>query len=148
MTGDNEAYYNPYEGMTAVELAKRMSTAAEQVAIHDGRRKDAQKILDDIRKYALPEAMENEGLQNMKVADVGRFSIRSDVYAQISAENKDMAFDWLRGTGHGGIIKDTVHAATLKSLLKTMIREGKELPPEELVKVTPYSIAVLTRTKS
>jgi len=134
-----------YDGMTAVELAKIMAKLSESIADLDAIRKEAQIEYDAIRKYALPDAMDNEGISNMNVTGVGRVHLRSDVYASIASGEQTAAFDWLRGTGHGGVIKSTVHTGTLKSLMKTIIREGGDLPPEELIRVQPYNMAVLTR---
>jgi len=145
MTND-QPFDNPYDGMPAVKIAEEMARIAAEVAALSEAKTTAQKKLDSIRKFALPDAMEREGIHNMTVTGIGRFALRADVYAQLSSANKDVAFDWLRGTGHGCIIKDSVHAGTLKSLMKTLIRDGKALPPEDLIRITPYSIAVLTRT--
>jgi len=142
-----EHYREEYSDKTPVELAAAMHDVAAEIAIIDEHRKKRAAEYDAIRKYLLPERMEDEGLSNMKITGIGRISLRTDVYASILAVNKDVAYDWLRGTGHGGIIKETVHAGTLKALMKTIIKEGGDLPPEEIVKVQPYTIAVLTKAK-
>jgi len=136
-----------YQSKSAVELAKELAEIKAQLDLIDDKRKEVNRVYDYLRKGALPERMGDEDLGNMTVSGVGRISLRADMYVSVPAANKEAAFDWLRGTGHGGIVKETVHAGTLKSLMKQMLKDGVELPPEELIKTTPYEIAVLTRTK-
>jgi len=144
----SEDQYTKFEGMSAVELASMMSSLADRISKLNEAKRVLQADYDAIRKHALPDAMDSEGLNNMSVVGVGRVSLRSDLYATIPAANKPAAFDWLRGTGHGGVVREEVHTGTLKALMKSLIREGKELPPEDLIRVTPYSMAVLTRSNS
>jgi len=136
-----------YKQMSLEQIVTTMSEMHAAIDELNKRKSDIQAEYDAIRKHALPDAMDDAGLSNMTVKGVGRISLRHDVYATIKAGNKVAAFDWLRGTGHGGIVQESVHAATLKALMKTLIKEGGDLPPEELINVTPYSLAVLTRTK-
>jgi len=144
----NEDQYTKFDGLSSVELASMMSVLAEEISSLNDKKRVLQADYDAIRKHALPDAMDAEGISNMSVVGIGRINLRSDLYATIPAANKPAAFDWLRGTGHGGVVKEEVHTGTLKALLKSLIREGKELPPEDLIRVTPYSMAVLTRSNS
>jgi len=111
----------------------------------DTERKALVTEYDAIRKYALPDRMDEEGVSNATIKGVGRVHIRADVFANIPAAHREMAYDWLRGMGHGGIIKETVHSGTLKALMKSLIKEGGDLPPDEVIKVVPNQTAVVTR---
>ncbi|MDQ6965268.1 MAG: hypothetical protein Q9M13_10160 [Mariprofundales bacterium] len=142
-----EAPLNPYEGMSASTIARKMKELSDRMEKYETVKKQLQKEYDAIRKTWLPQAMEDEGLTNMNIDGVGRVSLRSDIYVSIPAAARDTAYDWLRGTGHGGIIKQTVHAGTLRSTVKEMLRKGEVLPDHEVLKVTPFDIAVLTKQK-
>jgi len=141
-------YDDLYAGSSAVEVAKAMASVAEEIRIIDDHRKNRVAEYDAIRKRILPDRMEDEGLASMNVMGTGRISLRTDVYANIPAPTRENAFNWLRGMGHGGMIKETVHSGTLKALMKSILRDGGDLPPEDVIKVQPYSMAVLTRTKT
>ena len=129
---------------------------------------DAQARLDlltaDLNQYQLsilPEAMELAGVASYELADGAKLTVRPDVKASISVENRFYAHAWLREHGHGGVIKEffevdlrpltdeqreelrkeimkfevipdsvaSVHASTLKSLVKELLEEGTALPP-------------------
>jgi len=51
-------------------------------------------------------------------------------------EAREAFFTWLRKNGSGEIIKESVHDATLSSWLEDQITAKKELPPQEILKVT------------
>jgi len=144
---ESEQPVNPYEGMTANAITRRMKEVSDRIDQYDEVKKKLQKEYDALRKMWLPMAMDSEGLSNMNIDGVGRVALRSDIYVSIPAAARDVAYDWLRGTGHGGIIKQTVHAGTLRSTVKEMLRKGEALPDPEVLKVTPFDIAVLTKQK-
>ncbi len=143
----NEHPAEKYRGKSVTELVNIMARIQDRIDKLDEYRKELYAEYDAVRKHALPEAMQEEGISSCTVDGVGRVTLRSDIYASIPASNREAAFDWLRGTGHGGVIKESIHHGTLKALIKEMIRSGEQLPPEDLVKVTPYDMAVLTRSK-
>jgi len=129
---------------------------------------DAQATLDlltaDLNRYqlnVLPEAMELAGVADYTLSDGTRLTVRPDIKASITIENRPFAHKWLRDNGHGGIIKEayvvdvrtlteeqrealyekiksfdvepedveSIHAATLKSLVKEQLEKGATLPP-------------------
>ena len=61
-----------------------------------------QKTYDWIREGKLPELMEAQELDGLKVEGIGRVHLQSDVRASIKAENKAAAYEWLGDNGHGG----------------------------------------------
>lgn len=129
---------------------------------------DAQAELDrltaDLNKFqlfTLPEAMELAGVASYELSDGAKLSVKPDVKASISIENRFYAHEWLREHGHGGVIKEafnvdvrtlsqeqrdwlrsaitefgvtpesieSIHASTLKSLVKELLEKGTALPP-------------------
>jgi hypothetical protein len=129
---------------------------------------DAQATLDllsaDLNRYqlgVLPEAMQLAGVADYTLSDGTRLTVRPDVKASISIENRPYAHAWLKEHGHGGVVKESflidlrtldptqremlksaimmhevipeslesVHAATLKSLVKELLEKGTTLPP-------------------
>lgn len=113
----------------------------------EGRKKESsaiQVIFDDLRKRVLPEKMEEVGIENANLTGIGRVSLRGELYASIVADKKEEAQEWLIANGHGGMVKPTVNASTLKAFCKEQIIHGEELP-ETLFNVTPYTMATITK---
>lgn len=107
--------------------------------------KEVNKRIEEIAKKELPESMDADGISNIKIDGVGRLSLRTEVYASILAENREAACDWLRDTGRGSLVTETVNASSLKAAMKECLKNGEEVP-ESLIKVTPVTVAVLTKT--
>jgi len=144
MSEDKESFYPEYDGLTLPELAQAQ---VDVKALMDELKKASsvqQKAFDHLRLHRVPEMMESMGVDNVKLTDIGRLSTRAEIYASIMPEMKEDAYDWLRENGHGDLIKGTVNAGSLKALLKEQIREG-EIIPDEIFKVTPYTMATITK---
>lgn len=103
-----------------------------------------QKRLDEIRLTELPEAMDNAGFEKMTIADVGTVYIRADLFASIPAAVKEEARAWLVDNGHGDLISTTINGSTFRAWCKEQIKMGEQLP-DNLFKVTPYTMAVITK---
>lgn len=82
--------------------------------------KEVQLELDQLESD-LVLSMENEGLTQIK-SDRGTLYLRDEVYARI--EDPNQAFAWLRDNEMGDMIKETVNAKSLSSLVK----EKGEIP--------------------
>lgn len=127
-------------------LAKRM---AQLTAISDALdvvRKALNTEYDHIKLKALPDLMAEMELRTFTVEGAGRVQIGGDVYASISADNKEKAYAWLREHNYGSLITETVNASTLKAWCKEGMEQGREMP-DDLFKVTPYSRATLVKVK-
>lgn len=102
------------------------------------------KRIEILSRQDIPNAMDEAGIQNVNYEGIGRISLRGDVFASISADNKEAAYEWLEATGRGSLINPTVNSSTLKAAIKAWILDGEQIP-EDLFKVTPYTQATLTR---
>jgi|SRR5579864_784839 len=105
----------------------------------------------EISERRLPELMQQLGM----VAASGKASfthasgasvyLRTDVYAHYRKEDEEAFFEWLRENGHGGLIRETVNAQTLKAWAKDRVHEGEPIPPQ--VTVSPLTVAILKTPK-
>lgn len=129
---------------TVVELANELARLKDQKDDLDNQVKALNLRIEAISKQELPEAMDADGVSNIKLDGVGRISLRGEVYASILAENREQAYQWLRDTGRGSLITEVVNASSLKAAAKSWLKAGDAIP-EELIKITPITIAVLTR---
>jgi hypothetical protein len=92
---------------------------------------DAQKYLreseQNLRRY-----MEDNGVESTsKYEDLGRFSLGSPIInVAFDKENYpiDYALNWCKENGFADAVKESVHHATLGSLVRSIIDEGKEVP--------------------
>lgn len=90
--------------------------------------KEVKRKIDDIQKREIPELFEAQGVTNAKVPGVGTIYLQDKVFAYVKAEDQDRFKDWLRENGHGDLIKETVHPATLTAWAKEQLSEAKPLP--------------------
>ena len=144
-----------------VSMADKLREKLNAVA---GAQAELDRLTSDLNNYqltVLPEAMELAGVASYELSDGSRLTVRPDVKASISVDNRFYAHEWLREHGHGGVIKEffevdlrpltedqrellrkeimkfevipdsvaSVHASTLKSLVKELLEEGTALPP-------------------
>ena len=71
-----------------------------------------------------------------------RFTVSERSYASITAENKEVAYDWLRKSGNEHLIIETVNASSLSSAVKEWRENNTEIPdcitvfPKKTVSVT------------
>lgn len=133
------------KSMTIVELATKLRELRDLKEAQEIDLKDTNKAIEMITKIVLPDLMDEQGVQNLKINGVGRISLRAEVYASILADNREEAYDWLRATGRASLISETVNASSLKAACKEWLKNG-EVIPDDLIKVTPVTVAVLTRT--
>ena len=139
-----EELIEKYKGVPAIDAARAMSGLRATKDELEERLKEVNIEYDFLRLTHLPEQLENEGIQNIKVEGVGKVTLRGDVYVSVLAENREEFHGWLRDTGRGDLIKDSVNASTLKAAAKQWLKAG-EVIPETLVKITPYTQAVITK---
>jgi hypothetical protein len=99
------------------------------------------KAIDNIELNVLPERMEDEDILTVKIDGAGRLQTKDDAWVSVLAANKPDFFEWLNENGHGSLIKNDIHAGTLKAWAKGMIKDGNELPVD--VRFEAYTRAVL-----
>lgn len=137
-------YIKMFENNDIVELANKLRGLKDLKEAQEADLKDTNMAIEAITKVLLPQKMDEQGIQNVKIDGVGRVSLRGEVYASILAENRELAYDWLRNTGRAALITNTVNPSTLKAAAKEWLKNGEEIP--EFIKITPATVATLTRT--
>ncbi|QGH73041.1 MAG: hypothetical protein [Siphoviridae sp. ctCJE6] len=75
--------------------------------------------------------LENDGKKSSaRFENLGHVTIvEPTLYASVIKEKQDELFRWLEENGRGDVIKPVVHAGTLSSLVRELIKDGKENPP-------------------
>lgn len=67
--------------------------------------KDAKERARVLREETIPSAMQELGLEELKLETGQKLSVKQDVYAAIPSHFKKAAFDWLEENGFGGLVK-------------------------------------------
>lgn len=130
-------------GVSAADAARFQKQLMDTHEMADSLKSTIGKVYDWVRTGLVPEKMDEEGLELLKIEGIGRVSLTSDI--NVSIINKDEEFKWLEESGHGDLITETVNASSLKALLRRMIRDGKEVP-EAIFKVIPFTRASITKS--
>lgn len=149
--GQDEQQQNPnaefevkYKPMATLEIIRAMDEQRALKEDLDEQLKAVNKEYDFLRLNMIPNRFEEEGIENMKVDGIGRVSLTGDMYVSILAEKKEEAYEYFRDIGKGSLIVPTINASTLKATVKAMMKNGEEVP-EELIKVTPFTRASITK---
>lgn len=152
-----EALALPLEAqMTRAKSAGAISLARSFVVLHRLR----EALLSDeknrfkpigalFRKYAeqeLPALFEQDGVENVPLAEGFRVGISHPFRASIKKDQKDKAYAWLRANGLGDLIASTVNASSLAAALKVKMEDENKEAPEEIFTAGYLPAATVTKT--
>jgi hypothetical protein len=136
-----------YGKLDLVQLAIQMGAIQAEKERIDEMAKAVGREFDWLRLNAIPGKMDEEGIANIKVSGLGQVKLTGDMYVSVLAENRPKVYEFFRDHNRGDIISESINAATLKATVKDMFKKGEEIP-EDLIKVTPFTRASITREKS
>jgi hypothetical protein len=97
-----------------------------------------QKHIETLSQELIPTLFNNQNVKTIRVVGVGNATVNDRWSCSIL--KPDPAFEFLRKSGNGGMIKPSVHPMTMGAHAKDMHEAGKPLP-QDLFKVssTPYT---------
>lgn len=90
------------------DLARALLDAVASVDEIESNLKAAREAARVLREETIPAAMQEMGIEELKLDTGQTLSVKQDVYAAIPAESKGEAFAWLNEHGFGGLIKTEV----------------------------------------
>jgi len=122
------------------DLIERMKELGDELDALEEQAKPLQKEYDQLRLELIPGEMAEEDIRSV-TGGFGRCTLTSDLY--VTVKNKAAMHAWLEETGNDAMIVPTVNAQTLKAFCKEQLNKDDELPDEEVLKVTPFSRAVI-----
>jgi hypothetical protein len=131
--------------MSLVQLIEAMSTLQNRKEACEDQLKLINKEFDFLRITKIPAKMEDDGVDRISVAGIGRVSLTADLHVSIKAEMKNQFHEWLRDNGRGDLLQENINPSTLKATVKGMYKNGDEIP-EELLNVSPFTRASITRS--
>lgn len=137
-------YESKHKGKRLLDLAFALDDARGVKDYLDRLSTFANAEVDALRLVLIPGKMEEEGIENLTIEELGRLGLSADLYVSIKSGKKEDFFRWLNKHNLGDLIQDTVNPSTLKSFVKGRMAAGKEIPGD-LLNVTPYTRASITK---
>lgn len=134
-----------YDAMSLVELIEAMNTMQNRKEAVEAQLKIINKEYDFLRITKIPSKMEDEGVDRISVAGIGRVSLTADMHVSVKADQKERFLQWLGDNGRGDLITENVNPSTLKAAVKKMYKSGEEVP-EDMLNVSPFTRASITRS--
>jgi hypothetical protein len=108
-------------------LARALVAADEAVEQAEAALSAAKERARQLREETIPSAMQELGLEEIKLDTGQKLSVRQDVYAAIPAAQRDAAYAWLDENGFGGLIKVEVKAAYARGEKDSAVQLAHEL---------------------
>lgn len=136
-----------YTGWAPDQLAVEMYNIRGVKEALEAALKHVNAEYDYLRTFKLPRVMEESDppLERFTLTGIGRISLASDMYVSVMKGMKPKLFEFLRDIGKGDLIKEEVNSSTLKAVVKQMMAGGETIP-DDIVKVTPFTRASITKT--
>lgn len=91
-------------------LVSILRDAQDKVDGLDAQIKRAKEVVRRMEEETIPCAMQEMGVDEIKLTDGTKVTIKDDVYVAIPKANQEQAYEWLNSKGHGGMIKIDVVA--------------------------------------
>lgn len=126
------------------EIAVRMKALQDEKEKLEKQLAEINIELENIRVRKIPTMMESLGLKNVTFEGLGRVQLASDLYLSTKEGKKEEAMQWLRDTGHTGMISESYNASSMKALIRRLLVDGAEVPTE-LFNITPFTRASIVK---
>lgn len=115
-----------------------------EVEMLEQRLKESKESARQLREEAIPAALTELGVTEIRLLSGEKVSMQQDVYASIPTEKKIEAFDWLEEHNFGGLIKTEVSVAFGKGEIDSAVELQRRLREQGLA--PEFSRAVHAQT--
>ena len=143
MSTELQNQFSQYDSMDVVQLISAMHKLMGRIDSLQEQLKVLNKEYDFLRITKVPQKMEDEGIERLTVAGIGRVSLTADMHVSIKANQREKFYEWLRDNGRTDLLQETINPSTLKAAVKGMYKSGEEVP-EDLLNVSPFTRASIT----
>ncbi len=133
-----------YTGHNLPQLAGRLNQLKSSLEVLKAAQTTIQKEYDKLAELIVPERMEEEDVEVMRVKGVGRLQTSSDIRCSVPKDNRLAVQKWLHENGHGSMVAPSVNSSTFKAFVKEAMKEGTPYP-QDLIKVSPYTRATVVK---
>ena len=142
---DPQYAFEQFDSLDPVALVRALDAWQQRKVALEDELKQVNKVFDFLRMNKIPAAFDEAGVELLRVEGVGRCSIAADMFVSIAKDHKEEAYEWLRDTGRGSLITETVNASTLKAVIKKATLAAEAIP-EGVFNINPISRASITRS--
>lgn len=104
------------------------------------------RLFQDYAKTKIPAMFEQDGVENVPLAEGFRVGVSHPFYASIKGGQRDKAYNWLRDNGLGDLISSTVNSSSLSAALKTKIVDENAEAPDDIFTAGYVPTATVTKT--
>ncbi len=133
-----------YKGLSVRELAEEMTKIAKIKDEVEAKLSKVNAYYDVVRLELLPSKMEDDGVESVKLEGIGRLSLTGDMYVKVTDKLGLKA--WLAKMKKKDLMQETINASTLKAFLKDRMKKQQPVPDEQVVKITPFTRASITKS--
>lgn len=127
------------DGPTDGELEEIVQLAEEQVKLEEeiekasAELKSLQAAWREVAQDKLPILLREAGVNSLELKDGSKIKIDHKIFASITKDRQEQAFEWLRENGFGDLIKEKViqehvHPQTLKAFCREQLAKGTAIP--------------------
>ena len=134
------------------DQVKRLRDLEDEFKEDEESLKNKKREIEKISGEVIPTLLSEMGLSSLKLADGSAVEVKPYYAANISVNNREAAYNWLRSNGLGDIIKNEItvsfgrneenKAATYANLAK-----GQGYQPTQKLKVEPMTLKALVRER-
>ena len=138
-----KSFEEKYAGMKVAELGARYLALREA---HQQLKDQAAVVwheVDYLRFTAIPDGLEAENNESVKVEGVGRIGTR--IESACKTIDKDALRDWLVANEAEDLISEAINASSLKAFISQRIRDGQPIPGSEIVEFKPFVVGTVTK---
>lgn len=129
--------------VSIIDLAQRLKTLDNQIGILEDELSALKKEKSLIEGKILPDAMEDNGVESVRLEGIGTLFLKHDAYVSYLKEDEELVFEHLSDINAEHLIKETVNPATFKAFIKTQAKNGEFIP--EFIKYNPYTKAQIRK---
>ena len=131
---------------------KNLRDLEDQVKVDEDLLKNKKRDIEKISGEIIPTLLSEMGLSSLKLADGAAVDVKPYYAANISINNREAAYNWLRNNGLGDIIKNNVTVSfgrneDNKAAEYANLAQSQGFQPTQKLKVEPMTLKALVRER-
>ena len=150
---DQEEVLDRTSNITSLaDQVKKLRDLEDQVKADEQALKNKQREVERISGEIIPTLLSEMGLSSLKLADGSAVEVKPYYAANISVNNREAAYSWLRSNGLGDIIKNEITVSfgrneDNKAANYANLAKGQGYQPTQKLKVEPMTLKALVRER-
>ena len=134
------------------DQVKRLRDLEDEFKEDEESLKNKKREIEKISGEVIPTLLSEMGLSSLKLADGSAVEVKPYYAANISVNNREAAYNWLRSNGLGDIIKNEITVSfgrneDNKAADYANLAKGQGYQPTQKLKVEPMTLKALVRER-